>query len=237
MVNAYTNRYLVMCSDAQTIYFKKKYGRNAVTIPTAINVPDLYRTNNSTVLERFGIAPQRYFLYLARLVQDKNPDYLIKAFNKANEVGYQLVIAGNNPADEAYVKYLHDLGASNKNVIFTGPVYGEDKDALLRNAYAFCIPSTIEGLSISLLEGMSYRLPIIASDIPANREVLETDKAIWTKVEDVDDLSAAIKESIVNPVKQSVVEYNYQKVVDNYTWDKVAEKYIQYLKAIKYNVY
>lgn len=226
------NKNLIMCSDVQTAYYQKTFGRKAVTIPTAINIPDLSKPNNSTVLERFGIVPNQYILYLARLVQDKNPDYLIRAFNKANEDGYQLVIAGNNPADEAYVKFLHELGATNENVIFTGPVYGEDKDSLLRNAYAFCIPSTIEGLSISLLEAMSYHLPIIASDIPANREVLEEDKAYWSNVEDVEDLSRAIKLSIHCPINQLIVEYNFRKVVEHYTWEKVAEKYVNYLMEL-----
>ena len=51
-------------------------------------------------------------------------------------------------------------------------VYDRDKDKLLEACLAFCIPSTIEGLSITLLEAMSHGRICIASDIPANKEAL-----------------------------------------------------------------
>lgn len=94
-----------------------------------------------------------------------------------------------------YVNYLHQLADGCTDVVFTGAVYGEEKEALLRNAYTFCIPSTIEGLSISLLEAMSYSLPIIASDINANKEVLEADKALWVRPENEEDLIDAIEKA------------------------------------------
>ncbi len=228
---AHLNRNLIMCSEDQCRYFKTHYNRDAIAIPTAIYLPDLRRDNNSDILMKFNLQKGKYFLFLARLVQDKNPDYLIKAFNTIENRGYKLVIAGNNDADRDYVDYLHKLGVANDNVVFTGAVYGEDKDQLLRNAFTFCIPSTIEGLSISLLEAMSYRLPVIASDIPSNREVLEDDKALWVRPESVEDLANAMTKAIENQeLLTQFVEYNYRKVAENYTWDKVAEKYIATLK-------
>ena len=230
---AHINRNLIMCSDDQTAYFKAQYGRDAVTIPTAINLPDMSAENDSEILERFGLENGKYFLYLARLVQDKNPDYLIRAFNEAKCVGYKLVIAGNNPAAKDYVEMLHGLGKGNPNVVFTDAVFGKDKEQLLRNAFAFCIPSTIEGLSISLLEAMSYRLPVVASDIPANREVLEDDKAFWCQAEDVDTLRNALEQA--TSAGQNIVEmteHNFCKVRDSYTWEKVAERYVAYMKTI-----
>lgn len=224
---AHLNRNLIMCSDDQTRYFKETYNRDAITIPTAINLPDTDKKNTSDILQRFDIPSKKYFLFLARLVQDKNPNYLIRAFEKASTKGYKLVIAGNNPSNPEYEKHLHDLAAKCDDIIFTGPVYGVDKDKLLRDAFAFCIPSTIEGLSISLLEAMGYKLPIIASNIPANREVLETDKAVWCKPENDENLSISIEILISNPdLLKDAVEYNFNKIKTTYTWEKVAQKYI-----------
>lgn len=230
---AHLNRNLIMCSEDQCRYFKEHYNREATTISTAICIPDEHKTLNYTILTKHSLQNKQYFLFLARLVQDKNPDYLIKAFNKIESKGYKLVIAGNNPSDAEYVKALHILGKHNPNVIFTGSVYGDDKEALLKNAMAFCIPSTIEGLSISLLEAMSYKLPIIASDIPSNREVLEQDKAIWVRPENVDDLATAFTTVINNPIEiaQSAT-YNYNKIINHYTWERVAEKYINHLSNL-----
>lgn len=231
-ITAFTNRHLLMCSQAQTDYFRQRYGRDAVTMPTAVNLPP-DEAPSSDVLGRFGIQPGRYFLFLARIVQDKNPDYLIRGFKAAAHEGFQLVIAGDNPAARQYVESLHALAEGCPEVIFTGAVYGADKDALLRSAYAFCLPSTIEGLSIGLLEAMSYRLPVIASDIPANREVLEKDTAVWVKPESDDDIRTAIEHCIAAPEElDKLREANYARVEAQYVWEKVALRYEAYVKTI-----
>ncbi len=230
-VTAYMNRNLIMCSDGQTKYFLEKYNRNAVTIPTAVVLPDV-SGSESDIMQRYNLVPKKYFLFMGRLVQDKNPDYLIRAYKKCKDYGYKLVIAGSGIGGKKYVESLHELASDNENIIFTGAVHGADKDCLLRNAYTFCIPSTIEGLSIVLLEAMSYKLPVIASDIDANRELLGND-AVYVRPENTDDLINAIHYCIEN--KGTINEYcavNYNKVAENYTWDKVAEKYVKYLYRI-----
>lgn len=232
-IAAKINQYLIMCSENQTRYFKENYHRDAVTIPTAINLPDETKILTDSVLKKFCIVPKRYFLYMARLINDKNPDSLIKAFKQANLEGYQLVIAGNNTSAPKYVEFLHSLAKDNRNIVFTDAVFGEDKEVLFKNAFVYCIPSTIEGLSISLLEAMSYRLPIIASSIPANREVLPDDRALWVTPENVDELADAIKDSVRKKdwfLKTTIP--NYELVRDNYTWDKVSDIYISYLETI-----
>lgn len=233
-VTAYLNSNLIMCSEEQSRYFKAKYNRNAVTIPTAINPPNLSDEKDTEILRRWGVEPRGYFLFLGRLVKDKNVDYLITAYINSNYKDKFLVIAGSNNADKKYVENLHNLANGNSNVIFIGAVYGNDKEALLRNAYTFCIPSTIEGLSIALLEAMSYSLPVIASDIAANKEVLEDDKALWVRAENVEDLRKAIEYSVNHKSEIFIpTEYNRNFIMENYTWKKVAEKYICYLNSLK----
>lgn len=231
-VTAYLNQHLIMCSNAQTRYFKSVYNRDAVTISTAINLPE-NKDVESDILERFGLEPRKYFLSMGRLVKDKNPDVLIEAFKKAKHAGYKLVIAGSNDADMPYVESLHKLAEGDDDIVFTGSVYGTDKEKLLQQAFVFCLPSTIEGLAIALLEAMSYRLPIIASDIEANQEVLSGDDALWCKAEDEKTLKDAIEQSIEKRDDfVEIVERNYRKVEAHYTWDKVAEKYIAHLKDL-----
>lgn len=226
------NQHLIMCSEGQVKYFKEEYGRDSVCIPGAVDLPDLDVPNDSDIMERFGLEPKRFFLFMGRLVQDKNPDYLIKAFRKAKAKDYKLVIAGGNDAMPEYVEKLHKLGEGCEDVVFTGPVYGKDKAQLLKNAYCFCLPSTIEGLSIVMMEAASYKQPTIASDIDANREFLGDD-AVYVRPENEEDLVNALEFAVGNPNRmQEFVSVNYQKILDKYTWDKVALKYIDYLKSI-----
>ena len=234
------NHHLAMCSEGQVEYFKKEYGRDCVCVPGAVNLPDLELANESDILQRYKLKKGRYFLFMGRLVQDKNPDYLIKAFINArlndeermDENRWKLVIAGANDAMPEYVAMLKDVARECDDVIFTGAVYDSDKARLLRDAYCFCLPSTIEGLSIVMMEAASYRLPTIASNIDANREFLRDD-AVYVRPENEEDLVMALQYAVLNPDKMKKLKLvNYQKILDTYTWDKVAVKYVEYLKSL-----
>ena len=231
-LTARMNHHLLMCSEGQVSYFLETYGKKAVCIPGAVTLPDMSYKNPSDVLNRYQLEDGKYFLFMGRLVQDKNPDYLIRAFKRASTDGYKLVIAGSNEAMPDFVCSLHNMAEGDKNIVFTGAVYGDDKDMLLRHAYCFCLPSTIEGLSIVMMEAASYHLPVIASDIDANREFLDED-AIYVRPENEEDLVKALNYSLLNLEEMAhQQQVNYQKVIEKYTWDKVALKYVEYLKTI-----
>ena len=226
------NQHLVMCSEGQVRYFKEEYNRDSVCIPGAVMLPKENAGISSDVLERFGLTAKHYFLFMGRLVQDKNPDYLIRAYKRASMIDYKLVIAGGNDAMPEYVESLHKLGKGNMDVIFTGPMYGDDKARLLRDAYCFCLPSTIEGLSIVMMEAASYKLPVIASDIDANREFLGDD-AVYVRPENEDDLVKALEYAVTHAEQMNMQQQvNYRKILDKYTWDKVARQYEDYLKTV-----
>lgn len=231
-ITAKTNQHLVMCSMGQVTYFKETYHKNAVCIPCAVNLPDLKLADKSNILDTYNLQKGKYFFFMGRLVQDKNPDYLIKAFKKIKNKGYKLVISGSNDVMPTYVDSLKQLAGDCKDIVFTGAVYGKDKARLLRDAYCFCLPSTIEGLSIVMIEAASYRLPIIASDIEANREFLK-DEAVYVRPENVDDLINAL-EFALNHSEQLCYfkDENFKKVINSFTWDQVALKYVEYLKSI-----
>lgn len=230
-VTAHMNRNLIMCSEGQTKYFWETYKRKSITIPTAVILPDA-QGEESDIMHKYNIEPKKYFLFMGRLVEDKNPDYIIRAYKQCKDIGYKLVIAGSGFGGKKYVDSLYALASDCKNIIFTGAVHGTEKDSLLRNAYAFCIPSTIEGLSIVLLEAMSYKLPIIASNIDANMELVGND-AVLVRPENINDLVEAFHYCCKNPeIINSYCTINYKKVAQNYTWDKVADKYINYLYNI-----
>ncbi len=231
-VTARINRHLAMCSQDQVDYFFNTYGKRAVCIPGAVHIPLVDAGNSSDILKRFDLTSGRYFLFMGRLVQDKNPDYLIRAFIKSGLCGYKLVIAGDNSAMPEYVKYLHNI-TDDPDVVFTGAVYGENKAALLRNAHMFCLPSTIEGLSIALMEAVSYKLPVISSDIQANKELLG-ENAIFVRPENENDLVNAFKKADDTSTFAAFIENNFKTLEDNYTWPTVARKYVAYLNGIIY---
>lgn len=169
---------------------------------------------------------------MGRLVQDKNPDCLIKGFMSSNYGDKQLVICGCAAPGSPYEEYLHKLAIDCQNVIFTGDVFGADKDAILRNAWIYCLPSTLEGLPISLLEGMSYGKVCIASDIPANREALG-ESGIWVEKEKAEDITKALNELYTNYDKYSWQgEFNRTRAMANFSWEKKAKEYYSFISSI-----
>ena len=222
---------LTMCSQEQTDFFKQEYGKNCRTITGAVNLPG--EPQQSDLLERYGIRPNNYILFMGRLVQDKNPDYLIKGFVASNHGEKQLVLCGDNPQEPNYVGYLKELAKDDPNVIFTGAIFGADKDVVFRNCWTYCLPSTLEGLPISLLEGMSYGKICIASDIPANKEALG-ESGIWVRKENENDIK-----NVLNDLYEKYsdykwqADYNVERVKSSFSWKKKAEEYIAFISDIK----
>jgi glycosyltransferase involved in cell wall biosynthesis len=67
---------------------------------------------------------------------------------------------------------------NGSSVLFTGPAFGETKDALLRSASAFILPSFSEGLPMSVLEAWSYGLPVLMTEHCNLSEGFAADAAI-----------------------------------------------------------
>jgi glycosyltransferase involved in cell wall biosynthesis len=158
---------------------------------------------------------------------------LIEAYILSGISDKKLVIAGNNDSDPDYVNHLHQLSVGHVDkIVFTGAVYGEEKDKLLKECFAFCIPSTLEGMPITLLEAMAFSKVCIASDISACREPLK-DSGVWVKVEDVNDLANQLiylRDNYSNLKWQE--KYNFQRIEKMFTWDKIAAMYFNYLEGI-----
>jgi poly(glycerol-phosphate) alpha-glucosyltransferase len=110
---------------------------------------------------------EKVLLFLGRLHPKKGLMNLLAAWkllhleNAPTAAEWKLWIAGWDQDDhEAELrKYCtdHELHSS---VRFIGPTFGHDKDALLRSASAFVLPSFSEGLPVSILEAWAYGLPV-----------------------------------------------------------------------------
>ncbi len=100
---------------------------------------------------------------------------MIAAFNTLDatllaQSGMKLVIAGGT-APENYLAELR-AQADPERVCFVGHLGGDELAEVFSNAYAFVLPSYIEGMSMALLEAIAYALPGTGNDIPENRAVL-----------------------------------------------------------------
>ncbi len=123
------------------------------------------------VLDRLGVRPGGYVLYVSRLEPENNADVVIRAFRAADIPG-DLVIVGDAPYASGYKARLSEFAGGDGRVHFAGFLFGQGYDQLRAHAHCYVQATDVGGTHPALLEAMAARLPVIANDIPEHREVL-----------------------------------------------------------------
>lgn len=109
-------------------------------------------------------------LYLGVLIKRKGLSDLINAMDMLNSEGFidiyniRLIIAGSGEEEENLKKQSKDLGL-DKYIEFSGWIDKNKKDELLRGKQVLVLPSYNEGLPISILEALSYGMPVISTNV------------------------------------------------------------------------
>lgn len=108
---------------------------------------------------------------VGRLVPDKDYFTLLDAFAQTIKIfkNAKLLFVGDGVLRQELESYCADLGLKN-NVIFLG--FRQDVAELLGCADIFVLSSLTEGISLALLEAMSAGLPVVATDVGGNPEVV-----------------------------------------------------------------
>lgn len=222
MAAKYADEIIVLSENVKQ-YFAETYQREVTYIPNGVNRPQICPPK--LITEKYGLEKDGYFLFLARLVPEKGLHYLIEAFEQI-DTDKKLVIAGGNSQAVEYMDMIHKMAAKDDRIIMTDFVQGQMLEELYSNAYAYVLPSDVEGMALTLLEAMSYGNCCLVSDISENTEVTQ-DKALAFHKGDVTDLKRQLEYILANPEK--VKEYAKQStdfICGKYNWDEVVDKTI-----------
>jgi len=206
----------------------RQAGHRVDYIPNGISVE---AEEDVSVLEEFGLETGNYILFAGRLVPEKGAHYLVNAYQSI-DTDQLLVIAGDSSMSDAYAEELREDAADG--VVFTGYQYGPRLAALFKHASLFVLPSDLEGLPIVLLEALAYGVPVLASDIPPNAEVLG-DRGTYFSAGDVADLTRTLGECIERRSEMFRVSHELRETaVAEYDWDVIADATVAlYQKACK----
>lgn len=219
-------------SQTQCEYFKSQYNLHSEYIPTAADIKDFA---SPKLICDMGIQPQKYVLFAARLVPEKGAHHLIKAFRRLS-TDHSLIIAGEAPASGGYGQELIDLAKGDERIRFVGRVQGRLLEELFSNTKLFVQPSELEGLSIGLIEAMSYGIPCLASDIPENREVVGNAARLFRN-KDVDDLQKQMNWAFSNvSAIAKLAENGRQRVQEFFTWECVVDQLETLYKRVTYGL-
>lgn len=165
--------------------------------------------------------------YLGRLHPKKNLEALLRAWAQAARAGdgWWLVIAGwDQSGHERRLRQCVEA-LNVPRVCFSGPQFGDAKDACFRHADAFVLPSLSEGLPMAVLEAWAYGLPVLmtaACNLPEGFEAgaaleIGTDPAAIAR-----GLQALFEHS--DPARRAMGERGRALVQRRYTWPRIGEQ-------------
>lgn len=218
----------IVISDVIRRLVREKHGCDSALIPNGVTLPVLPAGHD--VLDAFGLEPGRYVVLISRLVPEKRHLDLIEAFRLAALPGWKLAIVGASDHPDAYVQSVLDAATRTPGVVCTGFQSGAKLAELFGHAGIFVLPSSHEGLPIALLEALSYGLPVIASDIPANLEV-GLPPEHYFPLGDTTVLSERLIQYSLAPLDAEVRESRRQWVAGRYDWRRIAEQTLNMYRA------
>jgi glycosyltransferase involved in cell wall biosynthesis len=201
-----------------------------VTIQIIPNGVDIQRFSPDMQMREWH--PPR-LLFVGRVVYQKGLDLLLEALGSVQSSSWQLTIVGDGSQRELLMAQAEHLGISER-IRFLGWLDSAQLLPEYQQANLFVFPSRHEGMPNAILEAMACGLPVIASKIAGNEELVvpasETTcgTGILVPPEDVDALRVALQTVLKDANLRMVMGgAARQRVEQAYTWRRVAEQYMQ----------
>lgn len=180
-------------------------------------------------------SPQKHegriiFVYVARMVPVKNHGFLLDVLKKVKNTKVCFEFIGAK--DENIEKRVKEEGLSDR-VIMTGLIPRNEVFRKLQEAHYYISSSVLEGLPVSLLEGMYVGLPAIVSDIPQHAEIssdspfislLPLDVDLWVK--NINDMTSLPITDIIERGKRAkkYVKENFSLERMHHQYDEIYNK-------------
>ncbi len=186
---------------------------NGTTVPTTMASPRETRTNLRV-------------LAVSRLIVRKGLDTLIKALQRTPRNQMSLDIAGEGPDAAELRRLAHACGVADR-VRFHGFVDREKLSALHEQADIFVLASRAESCSVALLEAMAAGLPLVATRVGGNTEIIQDNaNGFLFSPLDVEGLASTLRILAVNPaLRQRFGAANRALARERYSWRSVARGY------------
>lgn len=189
------------------------------------------RGKRQKLCDEYGIGTDdKIILSVGELNENKNQKVILKALTCAGMERVHYLIAGEGDLRQELEAYATELRVRDR-VHLLG--FRNDIAELLKSSDVFVFPSHREGLSLSVMEAMAVGVPIVASRIRGNVDLIDEEKGgVLCCPNDEKDFSEGIVRLINDPeLSACFVEYNLRKILD-YDKKVVSEQlrtvYMQY---------
>ena len=208
-------------TDAEVIrrYYAETFGIDPLVIPYG---GDLEPPRGTAALERLGLRPGEYFLYVSRLEPENNALAVVRAYAAVKGV-FPLVLVGDAPYAADYIASVR--AAADPRVLLPGAVYGEGYRELLFHARAYVQATEVGGTHPALVEAMGAGRIVAYHDSPENREVCG-DAGLPFDARRPETLSRILDSLVDDPGAAAVFpERAKARVRERYRWEAVTDAY------------
>lgn len=200
-------------------------------------LPD--KINKVDAKKKFGISENTFtFLFFGQIKRVKGLDILLQAYSrllKETDRSVKLIVAGKIWKDDEsiYSKIIEDNNLIPNLILDIK--YIKDEDIVNYYSAADCIVLPYKKIFQSgvLLMAQSYGIPVIVSDLLGMTEIVtDQENGFVFKSESIDDLKRVLEKVMLYPDFKIIEEKAYNKLINEYNWDIIAEKQIALMKSM-----
>ena len=232
--NIVQNNYHILFQNKsdQQIFFGKsnnlKSSENYSVIPgSGINIDNLKYSKL--------ISENNYFVFVGRIIKDKGFYELVEAIKivKQNKSNIKFVVVGSLDSDNPSQITSYELNKWIDLNYFDYFGYSDEVEEIIKKSMCVILPSYREGSSRVLLEAMAIGRPIITTDVPGCKELVDHGlNGLLVQSRNAEDLSKKILEYDELTLKQKInMGYNGRiKVVNSYNVKYINNKYLDLIK-------
>jgi len=213
-------------TDAQAIaqYYREKYQRDSVMIPYGA---ELETVESTAVLEKLGLEPKKYFLYVSRMEPENNGLLVREAFERV-ATDLKLALIGDAPYAAEYVAKVRDT--RDARVVIPGAIYGEGYGELGSHCFAYIQATEVGGTHPALIEAMGRGALTLYLDTPENAEVAAGAGLPFTH----ENLAEVMEGALAMSEEERACwrARARERVQSRYSWEAVTDAYEKLLKGL-----
>lgn len=214
----------IYLTDSQVVqgYYRDRFNDEPPYVPYGSDVELL---PPGDTLAQFGLEPQKYVLFVGRLVPENCAHHLVTAFRQL-DTDLKCVIVGDAAYAEAYKAQLYALAEGDPRIVFTGYVFGRGYQELGSNAYVFVETSGVGGTHPALVEAMAFGNCVITYNTPENLETIGEAGFAYDGNIGAKSLQKVLTKVLQDP--NLIQEYRYlaqKRANSTYTWEAVTDEY------------
>ncbi len=167
-------------------------------------------------------------LFVGRLVPPKEPVKILEAicgFKKEDQDRFQVSIIGSGREKFIIDDFLKTKGRGI-DVKMLGDVPNEQVGEIYKSSHIFALPTRWEGFPMTIIEAMSYGLPVIASDVGGIKEALEDGAGVLVKKgQEVEGMQDFFRKILENPnFLLQISEKEKERVKNNFSKELMCKK-------------